>query len=63
MIAVMHQLDDALRFTDRALLLQAGRQVGLGPTAEVIDAANVERVYGVSSCRAARSASGSGARP
>ena len=46
-IAVMHQLDEALRFTDRALLLQAGRQVAAGATAEVISAENVARVYGV----------------
>ncbi len=46
-IAVMHQLDDALRFTDRALLLESGRQVAAGGSADVINAANVARVYGV----------------
>jgi iron complex transport system ATP-binding protein len=46
-VVVLHQLDDALRFTDRALLLHEGRQVAFGPSPEVITAANVERVYGV----------------
>jgi iron complex transport system ATP-binding protein len=46
-VVVVHQLDDALRFTDRALLLHDGRQVAFGRSPEVITADNVERVYGV----------------
>jgi iron complex transport system ATP-binding protein len=46
-IAVMHQLDDALRFTDRALLIHEGRLVAAGASADVISAQNVARVYGV----------------
>jgi len=46
-VVVVHQLDDALRYTDRALLLHGGRQVAFGQTADVITAGNVERVYGV----------------
>jgi iron complex transport system ATP-binding protein len=46
-VAAVHQLDDALRFTDRALLLHEGRQAAFGSSAQVISAENVERVYGV----------------
>jgi len=46
-VAVMHQLDDALRCTDQALLLHEGRQVAFGRSPDVISRANVERVYGV----------------
>jgi iron complex transport system ATP-binding protein len=46
-VAAVHQLDDALRFTDRALLLHEGRQAAFGPSRLVISAENVERVYGV----------------
>ncbi|MEM6791433.1 MAG: ABC transporter ATP-binding protein [Myxococcota bacterium] len=44
---VLHDLDDALRFTDRALLLQEGRGVADGPTASVLSTARVASVYGV----------------
>jgi len=46
-VVVLHQLDDALRYTDRALLLHGGRQVAFGRSADVITAGNVEGVYGV----------------
>lgn len=46
-VVVLHQLDDALRFSDRSLLLHQGRQIAFGSSAEVISAANVERVYDV----------------
>jgi iron complex transport system ATP-binding protein len=46
-IAVLHQLDDALRFTDQALLLQGGKQIALDRTPAVVTADNVRRVYGV----------------
>jgi iron complex transport system ATP-binding protein len=46
-VVVLHQLDDALRFTDRALLLQSGRVVAFDQTSAVISADNVRRAYGV----------------
>jgi len=46
-VAVLHGLDEALRFTDRSLLLKDGRTVVSGPTAEVVTAEHVEHVYGV----------------
>jgi len=46
-VLVVHQLDDALRHADSALLLDGGRPVVLGPSAEVIRSHYIERVYGV----------------
>jgi iron complex transport system ATP-binding protein len=46
-VLVVHQLDDALRHADSALLLDGGRQVALGPSADVIRSQHIERVYGV----------------
>ena len=47
MVAVLHHLDEALRFADRALLLHQGQTVALGTTAEVVCSELVGRVYGV----------------
>jgi iron complex transport system ATP-binding protein len=46
-VLVVHQLDDALRHADRALLLDDGRRVAYGASAEVIRGEHVARVYGV----------------
>jgi iron complex transport system ATP-binding protein len=46
-VIVLHQLDDALRFTDRALLLQSGRALAFDRSAEVITPAHVRSAYGV----------------
>ena len=46
-VLVAHQLDDALRHTDRAVLMDAGRVVVEGASADVIRSPDVERVYGV----------------
>ncbi|MDD9965297.1 MAG: ABC transporter ATP-binding protein [Myxococcales bacterium] len=46
-ILVLHQLDDALRHTDRAVLLSDGRCVSQGPTPDVVSPAHVESVYRV----------------
>jgi iron complex transport system ATP-binding protein len=46
-VIVLHQLDDALRFSDRALLLDRGRAVASGTAESVITVQNVLRVYGV----------------
>ncbi len=46
-VAVLHQLDDALHFTDRALLLDHGHSVALDASSAVLTADNVRRVYGV----------------
>jgi len=46
-VIVLHQLNDALRFTDRALLLQSGRALAFDRSAEVITPAHVRSAYGV----------------
>ncbi len=46
-VAVLHGLDDARRHTDRAILLQDGAVVAAGPSDEVVSAAPVREVYGV----------------
>lgn len=46
-IVVLHQLDDALRHADRALLLADGVPVGLGKSAEVVAIDRVREVYQV----------------
>jgi len=46
-VVVLHALDAARRFTDRAALLDAGRVVATGPCEEVIDVERVRDVYGV----------------
>ncbi len=45
--AVLHRLDDAARFTDRAILLKDGRLTHQGVTADVISAEPIRDVYGV----------------
>ncbi|HEX4457993.1 MAG TPA: ABC transporter ATP-binding protein, partial [Polyangia bacterium] len=46
-LVVLHQLDEARRCADRALLLDAGRTIAYGPTAEVIAQGPVRSVYDV----------------
>jgi iron complex transport system ATP-binding protein len=46
-VLVVHQLDDALRFTDRSLLLSRGQTIAFGPTPEVVTPEHVRSVYGV----------------
>jgi len=46
-VVVLHGLDAALKFTDRATLLDAGVVVASGPTREVVDVTRVREVYGV----------------
>lgn len=46
-IAALHDLEQVRRYADCALLLDRGRLIASGPTAEVIGAENVRRVYGV----------------
>ncbi len=46
-VVVLHQLYEARRWADRALLLAAGRGVALGATSDVVAAAPVRQVYGV----------------
>lgn len=48
LVCVLHDLGDVQRYADRALLLEAGRSAGFGPTAEVLSAEQIARVYGVS---------------
>lgn len=46
-MAVLHRLDDAARFTDRAILLKDGRLTHQGVTADIISADPIREVYGV----------------
>jgi iron complex transport system ATP-binding protein len=46
-LVVLHQLEEALRHADRALLLQAGSVVRSGAVSEVIASESVRAVYGV----------------
>jgi len=46
-VVVLHHLDDALRFTDRCLLLRAGELVASGSAEEVIAEGPVAEVYDV----------------
>lgn len=46
-LVVLHHLGDALRWADRALLLDAGQVVAQGPVAEVLSPHRVRQVYGV----------------
>lgn len=46
-VIVLHQLDDALRFADDAILLADGKRIAAGPVAEVLSTARIESVYGV----------------
>ncbi len=46
-VVVLHNLDDVVRYTDRAVLLKAGRVAADGPSRRVIDAPHVREVYDV----------------
>ncbi|WP_394834747.1 ABC transporter ATP-binding protein [Pendulispora rubella] len=46
-LAVLHPLEEALDWTDDAILLEQGRIVLSGKTRDVIRAGSLERVYGV----------------
>jgi iron complex transport system ATP-binding protein len=46
-VVVMHQLDHALAYSDRALLLRAGSEVAMGDARSVITAKRVRELYGV----------------
>jgi iron complex transport system ATP-binding protein len=46
-VAVLHQLDEALHYADRALLLANGRCIANGPVSEVVAREPVRHVYGV----------------
>lgn len=47
LVCVLHELDDALRHADVALLLSAGKSVSFGPVSQVLSAEHIARVYGV----------------
>jgi iron complex transport system ATP-binding protein len=47
-VAVTHDLNLALQFSDRVLLLEDGRVAGNGPPGEVLQPRVIERVFGVS---------------
>lgn len=46
-IAVTHDLNLALQFSERILILDAGRLAGDGETAQVLNPERIERVFGV----------------
>jgi iron complex transport system ATP-binding protein len=46
-VVVLHQLDEALQLSDRALLLKQGRTLTIGASAAVIDESHVRALYGV----------------
>ena len=46
-VVVLHDLDEARRCADRAVLLDGGRLVAAGPSAEIIAPPPVRAVYGV----------------
>ncbi|MEY4508104.1 MAG: hypothetical protein RLZZ450_226 [Pseudomonadota bacterium] len=46
-VLVLHQLEHALSFADRTLLLQRGTVLALGETSEVLTADNVRALHGV----------------
>jgi iron complex transport system ATP-binding protein len=48
-VAVLHDLDTALRYCDRALLLKSGRVVSIGGPEEVLTPANIRTAFGVGS--------------
>ncbi|MDR3075225.1 MAG: ABC transporter ATP-binding protein [Candidatus Methanoplasma sp.] len=45
--AIVHDLDLAMRFCDKVILLQSGRIVAAGPTRMVLTPENIKRVYEV----------------
>jgi iron complex transport system ATP-binding protein len=46
-IVAMHDLSAAVRFADRAILLDSGRLVAAGPPADVLSPANLATAYGI----------------
>ena len=46
-VAVLHDLNLALRYSDRCVVLQGGQVVGSGATADVLTPACIEKVWGV----------------
>jgi iron complex transport system ATP-binding protein len=46
-VAVTHDLNLALQFADRVLVLDRGRVAGDGPPREVLNADMIDRVFGV----------------
>jgi len=46
-VAVLHDLNLALRYSDRCVVLQGGEVVGSGATAKVLTPACIEKVWGV----------------
>lgn len=47
--SVMHDLDLAMRFCDKAVLLSEGRVLAAGRTEDVLNPDNIKKVYGVDS--------------
>ena len=48
--AIIHDLDLALRFCDKSILLNEGNIVCFGRTEDVLTSENIKEVFGVDSC-------------
>lgn len=46
-VVVLHQLDEALRYSDRAALIKAGELIASGPSREIISRERVRMLYNV----------------
>jgi iron complex transport system ATP-binding protein len=46
-VVVLHQLDEAVSFSDRAALVKAGQLVAMGPSREIISPERVRALYNV----------------
>lgn len=50
-VMVLHDLSHALRYSDRIALLEGGRLVCCVPPAELLEQGDIDRVFGVRTCR------------
>jgi len=46
-VAVLHDLDQVVRYADHSVLLHRGQSVAAGPSGQVITTENIRAVYGV----------------
>ena len=49
-VMVIHDLDLALRYSDRLLVMERGRATAAGTVADVLGTGAIERAFGVSIC-------------
>ncbi len=46
-VAILHDINYAIHFSDRVLLLHQGKSLGFGPPKSVIDEQSIEQAYGI----------------